>query len=223
MAVRHVGIIMDGNRRWARLHEVGAEAGYAAGATTLASILARCIASDVEVVSVFALSTENVARRSPDELSAVIGVISDFLKNGGARGARVRFCGETDVFGADFQNLCAKAAVEADSAEHFFTTLNICLNYGGQEEVFLAAKSLFESGLPFSPDNYRKALQSGDLPPLDLIIRTGGEKRLSNFLLYSSAYAELFFSDKLWPDFTPDDLTSVLDGFAARKRNFGGN
>lgn len=225
MPCQHLGLIMDGNRRWARARGLSVADGYRAGAKALFPLLSLCVEQKIPYVSVFALSTDNVRLRSKGELQAIGEQVLFFLSNLQGRSVAVRFTGDVLAFSADF---CAKSQelIDIINAECSpdATLLNICLNYGGKEELLLAAQKLrCENTGKLSVEDFENALQSRGLPALDAVVRTGGKRRLSNFMIYSAAYAELFFSDKLWPDFSESDLLSILLEYDSRQRTFGGN
>lgn len=218
---------MDGNRRWAKSRFLPAGLGHAAGAQRVRDIVRACAEIGIPQLSLFAFSTENW-RRPPDEVSALMGLFMTYLKKEirtmNENGVRLRVLGDRQRFSTTLQELIAQA--ESVTAHNIGITLNVCANYGGRWDMLQAVKawqkknpdvdiaSLTEEALvPF--------LSTTDAPEVDLLIRTGGESRVSNFLLWQSAYAELFFCDELWPDFSPESLQKALDWFAGRDRRFG--
>ncbi|MBR4800085.1 MAG: di-trans,poly-cis-decaprenylcistransferase [Clostridia bacterium] len=216
MGANHVGFIMDGNGRWATAHGLSRAEGYAYGLIALRKVAKRCEERGVKAVSVYAFSTENIARPT-DEINAIFGVVEKFnLTYDG----RFKIC-----YMGDFSTLPDKLAdsiesVEQRTADNEGMTLNIAFNYGGRADIIHAAKIAYDHG-EFIEDTFEKNLGSSRLPALDMIVRTGGEKRLSNFMLYEAAYAELFFLDKLWPDMQESDVDALLEDFEKRTRKFG--
>ncbi len=218
----HLAIIMDGNGRWAEKRALVRKFGHRAGVKTLLKIVKYAFSIGISFVTVYAFSTEN-RFRPKDEVDALIDLIrknfattfNELLE----KGVRVRVLGERSYFPADVIEILDK--IERDSAACTAGTFNVALNYGGRAEILRAAKLLSESGEEFSEHSFKKFLYTADQPEPDLILRTGGEKRLSNFLLYQSAYAELFFTDTLWPDFSEKELDSILQEYKTRNRRYG--
>ncbi|MFN5095646.1 polyprenyl diphosphate synthase [Limnohabitans sp.] len=224
---KHVAIIMDGNRRWAKKHFMPAGLGHAAGAQRVRDIVKACAEMGIPQLSLFAFSTENW-KRPPEEVSALMSLFMSYLKkeirNMNANGVRLKVLGDTQRFAPPLQALIAQA--QSETAHNQGITLNICANYGGRWDMLQAVKAwqkmhphsdlaaLTEEALvPF--------LSTAGAPEVDLLIRTGGESRVSNFLLWQAAYAELFFCDELWPDCSPETLHKALVWFAGRDRRFG--
>ncbi len=216
MIPRHIAFIMDGNGRWATAHNMPRKDGYKHGLLALNRVLEHLLDSGIEACSVYAFSTENFSRPT-EEIEAIFDVVEKF--NLGYDGnLRITYMG-------DFDNLSDTLVgsiedVENRTKENEGLTLNIALGYGGRADVLRAAKLCYDHG-EFNQDDFERNLSSSHLPPLDLIVRTGGEKRLSNFMLYEAAYAELIFVDKLWPDVTNEDIDLILAEFEARNRKFG--
>ena len=216
MSANHIGFIMDGNGRWATAHGLSRAEGYAYGLMALRRVAKRCEEKGVKAVSVYAFSTENIARPT-DEINAIFEVVRKFnLTYDG----KFRIC-----YMGDFSTLPDKLAdsiesVEQRTQDNEGMILNIAFNYGGRADILHAAKIAYDHG-EFVEDTFEKHLGSSRLPALDMIVRTGGEMRLSNFMLYEAAYAELFFLDKLWPDMTEEDVDSLLAGFEKRTRKYG--
>ncbi|MCH5162963.1 MAG: di-trans,poly-cis-decaprenylcistransferase [Clostridiales bacterium] len=217
---RHVGIIMDGNGRWATKRLLPRTAGHRAGVKNITSVVEAALNAGVRCVTLYAFSTENRGREK-DEIDALIDLIRKHIKPMTrdliARGACVVFSGDSSYFPSDVQQLMADISAENSGSE---TSVNIALNYGGREEIIRAARLAAESG-EITKESFERELYSSKLPELDMIVRTGGEKRLSNFLLYQAAYAELFFTDTLWPDFDAKELLSMFEEFNKRTRKFG--
>ena len=216
MSANHIGCIMDGNGRWATAHGLSRAEGYAYGLMALRRVAKRCEEKGVKAVSVYAFSTENIARPT-DEINAIFEVVRKFnLTYDG----KFRIC-----YMGDFSTLPDKLAdsiesVEQRTQDNEGMILNIAFNYGGRADILHAAKIAYDHG-EFLEDTFEKHLGSSRLPALDMIVRTGGEMRLSNFMLYEAAYAELFFLDKLWPDMTEEDVDNLLAGFEKRTRKYG--
>ncbi len=216
---RYVAIITDGNGRWARSRELPIMAGHDAGADALKARLRDAVELGIEQLTVYSFSTENWLR-SPEEVQGLIAVLAQRI----AREApelhrhqvRIRFIGRRHRVGQELLEAMTRA--EALTAGNRLITLFIAVNYGGHAEIIDAAKRFRGD----TEQDFRSCLYAPDLHDPDLIIRTGGERRLSNFLLWQSAYSELVFSDELWPDFTRADLEQALTEFRARQRRFGG-
>jgi undecaprenyl diphosphate synthase len=216
MVPRHIGFIMDGNGRWAVAHNLARAQGYAEGLKALVRVAARCRERGVEAISVYAFSTENFARPA-QEINAVASVVERFNRTYDG-GYKVTYMGDADAFGDAFAE--SVDAIERLTETNSGFTLNIAFNYGGRADILRAAETAYDHG-EFTEDTFEKRLSSSHLPPLDMIVRTGGEKRLSNFMLYEAAYAELVFLDKYWPDMTAKDIDDALEEFDARQRKFG--
>lgn len=227
---RHVAIIMDGNGRWAASRGLPRVAGHRAGAEAVRKTLRAAAEAGVEVLTLYAFSSENW-RRSEEEVSDLKGLLGYYLERELAtlekEGVRLLLIGEPQRFGSDLAERL-EAAVER-TAENKRLTLVVALNYGSRCEIAAAARALAErvaggelDAAAIDEQLLDQTLQTAGLPPLDLLIRTSGEVRLSNFLLWQAAYAELMFVDTLWPDFDDDVFASVLSDFAGRQRRFGG-
>jgi len=229
-APRHVAIIMDGNGRWAAKRGLPRVAGHRAGAEAVRRAIEFAAETGIEVLTLYAFSSENW-RRSEDEIADLTGLMRFYLerelKTLEREGVRVRLIGEPSAFGDE---LAAKLerAVERTATNHRLT-LVVALNYGSRVEIAAAARSLAVqvAAGKIDPDGIDEAslgaeLQTADLPDLDLLIRTSGEVRLSNFLLWQAAYAELVFLDTLWPDFDQTSFGEAIEHYARRERRFGG-
>jgi len=218
-----VGLIMDGNRRWAKERGLPTLEGHRAGLARVESIVRRAHERGVGTVVLYAFSTENW-NRAPAEVSYLMALFERAFAEDFAAlerdGCRLRFIGD---LGRLPEKLRARAAdAEARTAGGTAGTLAVALSYGGRAEIVAAANKLIAEGEgPATEDSFRAALWSADIPDPDLIIRTGKEKRLSNFLTFQSAYSELFFEDAYWPDFAPADFDRVLEEYAARERRRG--
>jgi len=227
---RHVAIIMDGNGRWAKQRGLPRAAGHKAGAEAVRKTLQAAADAGVEVLTLYAFSSENW-RRSDEEISDLKGLMRYYLERELDRlmeeGVRLRLIGDYRAFGAGMaRQLEAAVAKTADNSR---LTLVVALNYGSRREIAEAAASLARKAAEGKLDpaaideqSLEAELQTAGLPELDLLIRTSGEVRLSNFLLWQSAYAELLFTPVLWPDFDEQAFHDALGQFAARQRRFGG-
>ncbi len=226
----HVAIIMDGNGRWAKKRHMPRVFGHQAGVEALRNIVECAPSLGIGTLSVYAFSTENW-RRPPDEIEGLFALLKQFIKSDLRRlqqnGVRVRIQGRREGLSNDILALIDEAVESTKHNEKL--SLVICFNYGGQAEILDAvtkiaidvkAGKLDEKQI----DNqvFEKYLLSSEWPAPDLIIRTAGEKRLSNFLMWQSAYSEFVFCDILWPDFTPENLKSAIHEFSTRNRRFGG-
>ncbi len=225
-----MAIIMDGNGRWAAKRALPRVAGHRAGAEAVRNTLRAAVEAGVEVLTLYAFSSENW-RRSEEEVSDLKGLLRFYLDRELAElareGVRLRLIGDHTAFGSDLVDRL-ELAVEV-TRHNRKLTLVIALNYGSRSEIVGASRRLAEKAAkgeidPAAVDEAAMAaeLMTSDLPDLDLLIRTSGEKRLSNFLLWQAAYAELLFVDTLWPDFDKASFQAALHDFAARQRRFGG-
>ena len=216
MQAKHIAFIMDGNGRWGTAQNLPRSAGYSAGLDALKRVLAGCERRGIEVVTVYAFSTENNSR--PDEeKQAIFGVVKAFNTSYDGN-MKIRYMGDIDSLPDDVGE--SVRCVENKTADNTGILLNIALNYGAKADILHACKLCSDHG-DFNEDGFEARLGSAGLPPLDAVVRTGGEKRLSNFMLYECAYSELFFFDKLWPDMTEADVDEILDEFDTRNRKFG--
>lgn len=224
----HIGIIMDGNGRWAKKRGLPRNAGHKKGAEVFENISRYCRDLGIKWLTVYAFSTENW-KRPKDEVDGIMNLMKGYLKNmASARNEHiaVRFIGDRTPFDAELKELMEKAE-NADVGE-VITTVQIALNYGGRDEIVHSvreiAKKVAEGEISpesINEDTISKNLYSGT-PECDLIVRPSGEERLSNFLLWESAYSEFVFMDVLWPDFTKEDLDKALLEYSKRNRRFGG-
>lgn len=226
---RHIGIIMDGNGRWAKKRMLPRSAGHAAGSENFKTIARYCNKIGIKYLTVYAFSTENW-KRPKQEVDALMDLLRKYLKdstNFKAENIRLRFIGELSALPDDIRELMKQA--EADSKDATGLVVNMAVNYGGRDEIVHAVKRICkevaEGKLDIdsvTEDTVSKNLYMSDEPEPELIIRPSGELRLSNFLVWQSAYAEFWYSDALWPDFKPHDLDRALRDFAKRDRRFGG-
>lgn len=219
---RHVAIIMDGNGRWAKKRMLPRFAGHKAGVETVRKIARAAREMGLEALTLYAFSSENW-KRPEEEVSDLMGLLKHFIKADidefDANNVRLKIIGDYSRLSAELEKLIDDAV--ARTADNTGSTLVVALNYGSQDELVRAARAAAEQG-EINARTIEANLYTADLPPLDLIIRTSGEQRLSNFLLWQAAYAELYFTDTLWPDFSPKHLQEALDVFEGRNRRFGG-
>lgn len=219
---RHVAVIMDGNGRWARKRALPRKVGHRAGVKTMLSIVRHAFETGIEYVTVYAFSTEN-RFRPKDEVDSLMALIrrnfATTFRELVDGGIRVLILGERSYFPADIEELIGK--LERDSAAGTKGTLMVALNYGSRDELVRAVNAAVQGGITVDEEKLSALLYTAGAPDPDLIIRTGGEKRLSNFLLYQAAYSELFFTDTLWPDFSPAEFDGIIEEFSHRTRRFG--
>jgi len=223
---RHIGIIMDGNGRWAAKRKLPRTMGHQAGARVFRKITKYCEKIGIEYLTVYAFSTENW-KRPKSEVEALMNLFRSYLKEAlsdfTSENIRVHFIGDASVLSDDLQDLMKKA--EEETAEKSGMTLNIAINYGGQDEILHAVRRIIHDHLSEDQINhelFESYLYTENQPPVDLILRPSGEYRLSNFMIWQSAYAEYIFMDVLWPDFKPKHLDQALEEYAKRNRRFGG-
>jgi undecaprenyl diphosphate synthase len=219
---RHVAIVMDGNGRWAKKRHLPRVLGHQRGVEAVRRVVRAARELGLEALTLYAFSTENWTRPE-DEVSALMGLLKRFLladiDEFAEAGIRLKIIGNYKVFSADLVELLEGAL--ARTAANTGMTLAVALNYGSQDEIARAAQAAAQAG-EITPETIAAHLDTADLPPLDLLIRTSGEVRLSNFLLWQAAYAEMLFVDTLWPDFGADEFRAALDEFARRDRRYGG-
>lgn len=220
--LRHIAFIMDGNGRWAKKRGLPRSAGHAAGAKTFREIVNYCGDIGIECVTVYAFSTENWGRPA-DEVSSIMKLLGKYLGECEASAdkynIRMRFLGDLSRLDDDLRRRAE--ALEKRTANNRLC-LNIALNYGGRDELVHAFNRLAEEGrCNITAADIEGALYTAGLPDPDLIVRTGGEMRLSNFLMWQSAYAEYYSTDVLWPDMKPRDVDLAVEEFHKRKRRFG--
>ncbi|MBR6027267.1 MAG: isoprenyl transferase [Neisseriaceae bacterium] len=220
---RHVAIIMDGNGRWAKKRFLPRVMGHKKGVDQLEAAVRRCSELGVEYLTVFAFSTENW-RRPSDEVSFLMGLFVEALKKKvqalHRNGLRLRVIGNRDNFPAQIVEGIEES--EALTANNPGMTLTIAADYGGRQDILRATNALLKEGLTeITEADMVRHLSLGDAPEPDLFIRTGGEARISNFMLWQMAYAELYFTDTLWPDFDANELDKAIASFQKRERRFG--
>ncbi|MDF2632009.1 MAG: isoprenyl transferase [Caproiciproducens sp.] len=227
---KHIGIIMDGNGRWAKKRGLPRSAGHTVGASVFKTITRYCSSIGIQYLTIYAFSTENW-KRPQDEVGALIKLFKQYLEDALRdflnENIKVRFIGDTTAFPPELQKLIAET--EEVSVNRTGMVLNIAMNYGGRAEITRAVKLLIQDvkdGVlepdQIDEDSIAQKLYTAGQPNPDLIIRPSGENRISNFLLWQSAYAEYIVMDILWPDFKPRDLDRALNEYASRNRRFGG-
>jgi len=223
---RHVGYIVDGNRRWAKQHGLPAYEGHMAGYNAIHEVALATFDAGVSYVSAYVFSTENW-KRSEQEVSKLMSLVLKLLTTDvkilEENNIRLKVLGSTEHVSDKI--LKAINDAEARTANNTRGTLALCFNYGGQLEIAEAVKNIVQAGIPakdITPDVIGQNIYYPEVPPVDLIVRTSGEQRLSNFMLWRAAYSELLFLDKLWPELTKDDVTGILKEYARRARRFGG-
>ncbi len=222
---RHVAIIMDGNRRWARAHGVSEFEGHAAGVEAIRGILKHAVRRAVPVMTLYAFSRENWAR-SDEEVAGLFGLLEDAIRSETeelrAQGVRVQLLGRLDELPPETRASIDQALSATADGDRLL--LNVAFNYAGRTELVDAVRSVVASGAhpeEIDEETIAGALYTAGMPDPDLVIRTAGEQRLSNFLIWQSAYAEFYFCDTLWPDFGPEAFDAALLEFANRHRRFG--
>jgi undecaprenyl diphosphate synthase len=222
---RHLGLILDGNRRWARQHDLPLMEGHRRGYDTLQTILEAALDRGVEYVSAYVFSTENWGRTSAEVkylMNLILNVVTKDLKELHERGIRIVWLGSKQQVSKKVRETIEKA--EELTAENTRGTLGLCFNHGGHREIAEAVQRIVASGVAAEDVNEELIAENIDhpeVPAIDLVIRTSGEQRTSNFMLWRAAYSELLFTDTLWPDFTVEELDALLTEYASRKRRFG--
>ena len=227
--VKHIAIVMDGNGRWAKKRFLPRAAGHKAGVTTLKKIVEEASKKKIKALTVFAFSSENWNRPAKEVgllMELFVSSIKKHLDGLHKAGVRLRFIGDRSAFSPEL--IASLEQAEQSTLNNPGLQFNIAISYGGRWDIVNASKLMFDdiqSG-KLAADDVNESVLSGylslsDLPDVDLFIRTGGEHRISNFLLWQSAYSELYFSDKLWPDFSPDELNTALEWFSGKQRRFG--
>lgn len=226
--INHVGIIMDGNRRWAKEKGVSRFLGHKAGVDNVKKIIRLCSKKGINIMTIYALSTENWLKRSKDELSGLMRLIREFLMSERRKlqkeGVKLNILGDISVFPESLRNLIEETVDMLKDNKNF--VFNIALNYGGRDEIVRAVKKILKKGAGEEDINEQLIsdnLDTGGLPDPDLIIRTGKVQRTSNFLIWQAAYSELYFPSIYWPEFNEDELDKAISEFNSRKRRFGGN
>jgi undecaprenyl diphosphate synthase len=219
----HVGIIMDGNGRWAKARGLPRTEGHRRGTENAKVVVKAAIDLGIRCLSLYVFSTENWKRAS-DEVGFLMALIKQHLtaELDFYRKNRIRVVHSGDPAGLPADVVAEIRSVERDTAAFDRFTVNLAINYGGRDEIVRAVRKLAAAGAALDEMSIASALDHPELPEPDLIVRTSGEMRFSNFLLWESAYAELYFSDKYWPDFGPEDLAEAVSAFGRRERRYGG-
>lgn len=220
---KHIAIIMDGNRRWAKKRNLAGFEGHRRGTETLEKIVEAASKLGIKTVTVYALSTENLHERARSEISAIFGIIKEGFKTRLAmmmkNGVRVEIIGELDGLPKFIKEIIFKT--NSFDVQKEKIKLNIAFNYGGKREIVIAIKKIIEEHTEITEENIsQKLLTKGQVDP-ELVIRTGGKMRLSNFLLWQTAYSELYFTETLWPDFDEKKLKAAIVWYQDQQRNFG--
>ena len=220
--LKHIAFIMDGNGRWAKARGMERPEGHKEGVKVFERIANTCFDMGLEAVTFYAFSTENW-KRPPAEIKVIMGLLSHYLDNCGKnlieKGVRIRVIGDKSALDSSLIKRIEKLEEESKRNRR---VLNVAINYGGRDEIVHACKRLVDEGREITKESLSLALYTEDCIDPDLVIRTAGEKRLSNFLLWQSSYSELYFTDTLWPDFTDEDLKLAIDDFYSRRRRYGG-
>lgn len=219
----HLGLILDGNRRWAKARGLPAYEGHRQGYETLKKIADECLQRGVKYLSVYAFSTENWGR-DKKEISFIMKMVQEILTEHindlDTKNVRFFWLGVEDGLNKNIITLLKHA--EEKTRNNTGGTFALCFNYGGYNEIADAAQKLVDSGTEITPENIQSNLYGGnDIPDVDFLIRTSGERRISNFMLWRAAYSELYFTDVLWPDFSKTDLELAFADYAERQRRFG--
>jgi undecaprenyl diphosphate synthase len=223
----HLGFIQDGNRRWAKGRGLTTYEGHMEGYNAARRVSEACFDAGVKFVSLYAFSTENW-RREAGEVSYLmkllaLAVSAKEIAYAKKNGVRLRFLGRRDHIDGKLLKAMEKAEGETEAMEK--GTLAICLDYGGQQEIADAAGQCIKDGLTaeeITPDAIEQRLYAADIPPIDMVVRSSGEQRISNFMLWRIAYSEFLFLQKHWPEMTKDDVTDIIEAYGQRSRRFGG-
>ena len=221
---RHVGIIMDGNGRWAKLRGKPRSYGHKKGAEVIDEIVSECFDKGIEAVSLYAFSTENWIRPK-EEVNTIFGLLGLLLNSKFKKlmreKVRLIVSGDLSAIPENLRKRCEE--VMALTADFTGRTLNVAVNYGSRAEIVRACNAIAQDGIKtVTEEEIEKRLYTAGLPDIDLVIRTSGEMRLSNFFLWQCAYAEFYFTDVLWPDFHKEELDKAFEWYSHRKRRFGG-
>ena len=218
--LKHIAFIMDGNGRWARAKGLPREAGHKAGANNFKTVVRYCHEIGIECCTVYAFSTENI-KRPKHEVEAIFALLMKFIEEAADENdIEFRFIGEPAELS---EKIGEKTRALEDETRGRPYRLNVALNYGGRAEIVNAVNELIAAGkTEITEEDLTGAMYTGGCPEPDLIVRTGKETRISNFLLWQCAYAELYFSDKMWPDYTAEDVDEAVRDFASRSRRWGG-
>lgn len=221
----HLGFILDGNRRWARRHSIPEMDGHLAGYNALIQVVEGCFEARVQYVTIYAFSSENWNRNTAEVSSLMklaLRALSSDVKRLVKNQVRVRFLGSHE--GLSEKLISAMRKAEAATESFRGRTLAVCFNYGGQQEIVEATKRCIADGLlveDIDETAISERLFGADIPAIDMVIRTSGEQRLSNFMIWRTAYSELLFLEKYWPDMTKQDVTAIIDEYNRRSRRYG--
>ncbi|HPS28348.1 MAG TPA: polyprenyl diphosphate synthase [Candidatus Paceibacterota bacterium] len=219
---QHIGFIVDGNRRWAKAHGLSINEGHKTGCKNIETIARTCFSLGITSVTFYVFSTENWDR-SEKEVNFLMSLfekkINTYIQEFSKEDIKVNIIGEKDKLAQPLKTIILQNQKKTIGAVK--GNLNLALNYGGQSEIISICRKLSHEGEIINKENIEKNLYLAGQPPVDLIIRTSGEMRLSGFLLWQSAYAEFYFSKKYWPEFTPNDLKLAIEDYSKRKRRFG--
>ncbi len=223
---RHVGLILDGNRRWAKKHGLPTYEGHLAGYNALKDVIAALADAGVSYISFYSFSTQNWSR-SEDEVQGIMSLVRRLFKRDVKQfvrdGYKIVVMGTRDGIPDDINTMIDQT--EVMSRDGTRATLAMCFNYGGQDEIVRTTQRLMKQGIgadDVTIEAFADALDHPEVPPCDLIVRTSGEQRLSDFMLWRAAYSEFLFLDKFWPEMTKDDTAAILEEYANRHRRFGG-
>ena len=222
----HIGFIMDGNRRWARQHGLPVYEGHLAGYNAFKDIVEECFDQGVDYITFYAFSTENWKREAAEVsylMKVLVMAVNKELKRSIKKGIRIRFLGRRDV--VDAKVLKSMERAEEATKDLNEGNLSICLDYGGQQEIVDAARQCVIDGLAaddITTETISERLYNPEIPPVDIVVRTSGEQRISNFMLWRLAYSEFLFLQKHWPEMTKDDVTDIIKVYEQRSRRFGG-
>ena len=228
-SLRHLAIIMDGNRRWAKKRGLPSVAGHRQGAKTLEQVCRDAKDLGIEYLTLYAFSTENW-QRSPDEVKALMSLLREYLKNGFSelqkKNVRIIFLGERNMLDRDIVEQMEKIEKETEKNSDF--TLCLAISYGSRQEILHAVRGVAEkvkkgnlSVSEIDETVFSKFLYTADIPDPDMVVRTSGEQRISNYLLWQIAYSELYFTDVLWPDFGREELVKIIQNYNTRERRYG--
>ncbi len=221
--LQHIAFIMDGNGRWARKRGMPRTYGHSVGAKTFKKIIEYCVDSGINTVTVYAFSTENW-KRPKEEVDTILSLFADYLsdieKSWREKNIQMHFLGSKSVFPSDISERMTKLEKDSSGCDRI---LNVAVNYGGRDDIVHAVRELIDEGkTDITESDITSHLYTKDSPAPDLIVRTGAEMRLSNFLLWEAAYAELYFTPTLWPDFNEKSVDECVFEFYKRKRRYGG-
>jgi len=216
--LKHIAFIMDGNGRWATKRGMPREYGHKKGVEVFKEVTEYCHKIGVQCVTVYAFSTENW-KRPKREVDAIMNLLDEYLDKSSSEDVSVRFIGDISVLDEKLKEKIHRVVSQTAKGK---SILNVALNYGSRAEIVQACNKLVSTGLPITEQDISRELYTYGCPDPDLIIRTGGDLRISNFLLWQAAYSELYFTSTLWPDMNPEEIDKAILDFYSRKRRFGG-